>query len=212
MEDLFRDFKSWSRWHKVREVEGSWRIDDTEKLEIEGLEGSIWGTPELRLEQFGSSEGPVPNIFFFKNFTDIENMSAVSFAVSVHLLPKKHGEQAGILLYGDDMNWVKLVVEGNKRGGTMIVLASQENGDPQVVGKVDDVENDGTQAFRLSLRVMGGRTVEAAVDDAPIATSSPCTIPNCAVGMKMMPAVMAHSFGPDTWASFRGQEVMWSSS
>jgi len=206
---LAETFQNWKEWSIIREAPKSWRVDSTGVLEIEGLEGSIWGTPELRMEQFNSTEGPVSNIFCFTKFTDFGNVKLESFSVSVSFVPKSHGEQAGILLYANDLNWVKLVVEGNKTGDTMITLASQDDGNPKVLGKILNVENDGSRKFRLGLRIVEGSSVEATVDNERISTSSSCILPTGAEKFEIRPAVMGHSTGIGHWMCFTAQGVSW---
>ena len=67
-----------------------------------------------------SSSPPVENIALFP--TSLRHL-----AVTVNIPEEadmRYGDQAGILLYASDLQWVKLVVEGDKmRGCRMVVLA-----------------------------------------------------------------------------------------
>lgn len=187
-------------WSVVRESRASWRLTSEESiLEIEGMEGSIWGTPELRLSQYGSSEEPVQNIFCF------EGAPFQSFSATVCILPLKHGAQAGILVYVDDMNYIKLVVEGDKNGGTMIILAAQIDGLPSVLAKIEHVENDGSRAFCLSFNLTeDGQMLFASLDGEKILPA--CNVPS-GEGKTIKPALMAHSLGPDNWARLVNFEI-----
>jgi hypothetical protein len=76
-------------------------------------------------------------------------------------LPKQanvcYGDQAGILLYLSDSEWVKLVVEGDKQeptAGRMIVFAHMASA--QHVPVVKKWENVGSKACRLQLELRRG--------------------------------------------------------
>lgn len=158
-------------WDIIRSEPSSWRLTSRKAhnssgsttseeketqnvsiLSIFGNEGSIWGTREFRLAVFHVDEGPVKNIFLLPP----PSSSSQSLAIDVRMKPCKHGSQAGILYYIDDLNWIKLVYEGNKTNSTMLILAINLNGDASVVRKVDPlpIMNDGNQFLHLRLQVL----------------------------------------------------------
>lgn len=137
-------------WEIVREEKIGWKHDEDGALSIFGKTGSIWGTREFRLEHFHVDEPPVVNIFLAN---DGDN-SVRGFSLDVKCFPKIHGGQAGIVYYVDDLNYVKLVLEGNKSGGTMIILAVQADGEAEVSHKVGAYENDGASFHPLQLRFL----------------------------------------------------------
>lgn len=127
---------------------------------------------------------------------------AKSVSTSVVFVPKAHGAQAGVLLYSDDTCYVKLVVEGNKVGHTMIIFAVQYNSHPEVISKLQDFPNDGCPiSLQLSLTSTGlSATVNGNILEIN-QQSDVLTSIACAPGLRA--AIMAHSFELEKdWASF----------
>jgi regulation of enolase protein 1 (concanavalin A-like superfamily) len=139
-------FPTKSDWRWIREAPESWKSDGS-CLELEGLAGSIYGTPEFQEATFGQKSPLVQNILL--NSAPLKE----SVSVNVEFTPKIFGAQAGIVLYVDDDNYIKLVLEGNQTGGSMIVLGKEVNGEPNVVGKVDAVAF--TKSVSLKISVSG---------------------------------------------------------
>ena len=122
-------------------------------LHLQGVNGSIWATEAYRRKHYYKSEADVEpavkNIFIlqsdfklpprisrsccmccFSSILPLHNRMHTTnycFGISVQFIPKHYNAQAGILLYADDCNYVKLVVEGAKDSGTMVVFAIQIN-------------------------------------------------------------------------------------
>ena len=129
---------------------------------------------------------------------------ARSVEAAVSLVPRAHGAQAGVLLYEDDLNYVKLVVEGDKVGGTMIVLAAQIDGVPKVLAKLEDFPNDGT-AIALSLSAGESGELTASANEIALAGvgKDEAIAIFLASGRRLRATVMAHSFeAEEKWASF----------
>jgi regulation of enolase protein 1 (concanavalin A-like superfamily) len=68
--------------------------------------------------------------------------------VTVDMVPKSHGEQAGLFWYADDDHWVKIVVEGMKDGSAMVVMGREYGDDTDVVKKIPI---EGAAKLRLEL-------------------------------------------------------------
>lgn len=107
-------------------------------VKIFGEEGSIWGTAELRKVWFPDQESPpVSNILCTEEPISFAHNYDQSFSIEFDFVPNKHGAQAGVLLYFNDLNYVKYVIEGNRTGGTMLLVARQIAGEPKVLKKCD---------------------------------------------------------------------------
>ncbi len=106
-------------WEWVRENKGSWRILQNEGLAIHLLPGGIWNDEMQPAKNIlarewlssaydgGSSEHP-------KNPLAVE--------VRVRIRTQNWGEQAGVLLYNADDDWIKLVVECTVRASRQLIV------------------------------------------------------------------------------------------
>ena len=104
-----------------------------DSISLRTLPGSIWGTHESR-RRVGFSYSPaVSNIFVFKN---VVASTITAYSLDVQYAPSVWGDQAGILIYIDDLNWIKLVIEGNRINNVDVILAKSVDGKPDVIGKV----------------------------------------------------------------------------
>lgn len=151
-------------------------------IAIRPVAGSIWGTAAFRskaynecvsastlsrashVSSFCSSAPPVENVGLFPS-------SVTRLAVTV-CIPNEadisHGDQAGILLYSSDSQWVKLVVEGDKAAGSrMLILAKMpsnadavsEGAEPEAsVSKKWTLGCDALKPVRLQLELRRGAT------------------------------------------------------
>jgi hypothetical protein len=177
------------KWTWIREDSNHFSFANTNnELKIFGKEGSIWGTEEFRQRVFGSPGNLVENILLNDSNANSEQV----ISAEIKMFPSKYGSQAGILLYADDHNYVKFVLEGNKKNGTMIVIAEQYNGEADVRSKVDVIENDGSVFIPLTLQVIIKSEEETELRASYGAESLPPvtihTIKNAKFG------IMAHSF------------------
>jgi regulation of enolase protein 1 (concanavalin A-like superfamily) len=126
----------------VREDKNEWRIEDG-KLVVRSQSGGVWGHNNAK------------NVLLYKALP-AQDMAA---RVLVAHEPKEKYEQAGILWYIDDDNFVKLISE--QIGGKMyIVVAREVDGRGKVISKIEvpkanlelrlKVESDGvTGQWRL---------------------------------------------------------------
>ena len=126
----------------VREDKDEWRIEDN-KLVVRSQPGGVWGHNNAK------------NVLLYKALP-VQDMAA---RVLVAHKPKEKYEQAGILWYIDDDNFVKLISE-QIEGKMYIVLAREVNGRGKVISKIEvpkanlelrlKVESDGvTGQWRL---------------------------------------------------------------
>lgn len=113
------DGKLKGEWKWVRQNRDEWRIRDR-SLQLRSQPGGIWGGNNAR------------NVLLIKPETT-DNVEAV---VDVAHEPKKKWEQAGLLWYVDDDNFVKFISE-HIDGKMYAVLASEEGGRGRVFGKVE---------------------------------------------------------------------------
>lgn len=105
-------------WEWVREDKDEWRIREG-ALEVHSQFGRIWGGNDAK------------NILLFRGVKP-KNVAA---CVGVAHEPKEKWEQAGLLWYVDDDNFVKLISE-QIDGKMYVVVAREEKGRGKVVGKV----------------------------------------------------------------------------
>lgn len=126
----------------VREDKSEWRIEDGE-LVVRSQPGGVWGHNNAK------------NVLLYK-VLPVQDMAA---RVLVAHEPKEKYEQAGLLWYIDDDNFVKLISE-QIEGKMYIVLAREIKGRGKVVSKIEvpkanlelrlKVESDGvTGQWRL---------------------------------------------------------------
>jgi regulation of enolase protein 1 (concanavalin A-like superfamily) len=105
----------------------------------------------------------VENIALFPS-----SVTRLAVNVSIPHPDTRHGDQAGILLYSSDSQWVKLVIEGGKaRGSRMVVLALMPSNaddlargaEPQaMVSKKWLLESDAPKTMRLQLELKRGES------------------------------------------------------
>lgn len=119
------------RW--VREDASEWRIREG-KLEVRSQPGHIWGGNDAK------------NVLLFDGPVD----GPAEARVSVAHQPKELWEQAGLLWYADDDNFVKLISE-QIEGKMHVVIARELGGRGQVVGKLVVPASD----IQLRLKVDG---------------------------------------------------------
>ena len=106
-------------WEWVREDKSEWRIDDG-KLVVRSQFGRIWAGADAK------------NLLIFRPLKS----PAMAAVVSVAHEPKEKWEQAGLLWYVDDDNFVKLISE-QIDGKMYIVTARELDRRGKVVGKIE---------------------------------------------------------------------------
>ncbi len=122
-------------WQWVREDQAEWRIRDNQ-LEVRSQPGRIWGGNDAKNVLL---RGPLKP----------QNLAA---SVNVAHKPAEKWEQAGLLWYVDDDNFVKLISE-HIDGKMYVVTAREQGGQGTVVGKIEVPAAN----LQLRLRVQAGR-------------------------------------------------------
>ncbi len=122
-------------WKWIRVDADEWQIRDSQ-LRVRSQSGRIWGGNDAK------------NILLFQP-SNTENVEA---RVNVAHAPREKWEQAGLLWYVDDDNFVKLISE-QIDGKMYAVIAREQGGRGQVFGKVEAPSPD----MQLRLVVRSGR-------------------------------------------------------
>jgi acetyl esterase/lipase/regulation of enolase protein 1 (concanavalin A-like superfamily) len=122
-------------WQWVREDKSEWRISDNQ-LEVRSQPGRIWGGNDAK------------NVLLRRPLKPPHLAASVSVAHK----PGEKWEQAGLLWYVDDDNFVKLISE-HIDGKMYAVTAREQGGKGSVVGKIEVPSAN----LQLRLRVQAGR-------------------------------------------------------
>lgn len=127
-------------WTVVRPEKGGW-TSDGKVVQIRTLPGSLW-----------EKSNDVKNLLLRAVPSEA---TSVSVEARVSSQPATPAEQAGLVLYGDDDHYVKLVREFMD-GKTWGVMAAEESGRPRAVGQVESPgEGCGFRLVRSGSRVTG---------------------------------------------------------
>jgi regulation of enolase protein 1 (concanavalin A-like superfamily) len=185
-EDRF-DGKLADGWSWVREDKDDWRLDGG-ALRIRATPGNLW-----------EGENTARNILLRPPPKDVESFVA---EVAVTHAPVAFAEQAGLLWYADDDNYVKLVKEFYD-GKTWVVLAAERAGKAQYKESPCPAE---TVTFRLAVSgdgVVGQYRPEGAGDWTTVGQ-----FPFKAAGAKI--GLNAHHApaGSPRWAVFRNFRIL----
>ena len=106
-------------WIWVHEQSTAWKVADG-VLHLRTLPGTLWG------------EANNAHNFLLRTVDEMSNGLASRVTVTSH--PRLMGEQAGLIWYLDDDNYIKLVKE-SLDGGQWIVLAREQDGQPELIDK-----------------------------------------------------------------------------
>ena len=106
-------------WKWVHEEPGAWKVEEG-ALHLRALPGTLWG------------DANNAHNFLLRGVDFSQDGFAIQVTISNQ--PQLVGEQAGLIWYHDDDNYVKLVKE-NLEGVEWIVLAREENGQPELIDK-----------------------------------------------------------------------------
>ena len=170
-------------WSWVREAAEAWCVKEG-TLHVQTLPGTLWG-----------ERNDARNILVRPPQTAAEGLIS---EVSVYNQPVLQGEQAGLIWYVDDANYVKLVKE-SLEGSVWIVLAREENDAPALIDKVP-IASD---SARLRLSLVDGNVTGAyrASDTDDWQTVGACApLPQAAI----RPGIFTHGGPDDTerWVEF----------
>jgi hypothetical protein len=119
-------------WAWVHEQPGAWKIIDG-SLHLRTLPGTLWADAN--------------NAHNFLLRPAVNWVSGFATRVIVCNEPQLMGEQAGLIWYNDDDNYIKLVKE-SLEGEQWIVLAREEEGQPLLINKT----RISSQSAELQLR------------------------------------------------------------
>jgi len=112
-------------WSWVREDAACWKVDGG-ALKIKAQPGTIW-----------YKRNDAKNILVRKLPAAGTETAPIAIEVTVDNAPVTNAEQCGLLLYGDDSNYVKLIRECNK-GKPGIVFARESKGFPESLPPKDE--------------------------------------------------------------------------
>jgi regulation of enolase protein 1 (concanavalin A-like superfamily) len=115
-------------WEWVREDRDSWRVEDG-KLQIKAQRGTLWKADRNDAKNLLVRPWPA---------AEAGDDSFIS--VTVRFAPEQGGEQAGVMFYLGDDDYVKLVRE-SLEGKRWIVMGREEKGDGKQIAK-QAVESD----------------------------------------------------------------------
>ena len=183
-------------WEWVREDRDAWRIDK-EKLQIKAQRGTLWK----------ADRNDAKNLLVRAWPSDAADDTVL--AVTVKFAPEQGGEQAGVMFYFGDDDYVKLVRE-SLEGKRWIVMGREEKGDAKQVAK-QPVESDEVTLYlaRHGEKIEGLYTVPANPKD--LTAVGNCTLPAAPKpGTALKFGLFAHGGPPAAearWATFADLKV-----
>ena len=122
-------------WSFVREDKADWRLKDG-KLQLLAQPSNIWGKRNNKTENFLLRALPGPK---------------AAVEVTVDFNPRKEYEQAGLMIYLDDDNYIKF--DRELYGGQSCTLVLESKAKPKVVKKIPFREGP----LRLRLEISDGK-------------------------------------------------------
>ena len=122
-------------WSFVREDKADWRLKDG-KLQLLAQPSNIWGKKNNKTENFLLRALPGPK---------------AAVEVTVDFNPRKEYEQAGLMIYLDDDNYIKF--DRELYGGQSCTLVLESKAKPKVVKKIPFREGP----LRLRLEISDGK-------------------------------------------------------
>jgi regulation of enolase protein 1 (concanavalin A-like superfamily) len=174
-------------WSWVHEDRDNWEVSEG-RLRIRTQPGSLWGD---RNDAHNVLVRPAPRSL------------ALATEALVTKLPTENGEQAGLIWYQDDGNYIKLVKE-MVNDLLVIVMAREEGEDPGVVGTVSF--EPAAAELRLALetgRVTGHCREVGQTDWQAVGECDPMP----SVGLKVGLFTHGGTEGED-WAQFEAYRVL----
>ena len=133
-------------WAWVHEETSAWKIVEG-ALHLRTLPGSLWG------------EANNAHNFLLRSMTNFPD--GLATCVTVTNYPQIMGEQAGLIWYYDDDNYVKFVKE-SLEGVEWIVLAREADGQPELVNKTRiSSESAELQLVRIDGKIQGQFRISA---------------------------------------------------
>jgi regulation of enolase protein 1 (concanavalin A-like superfamily) len=183
-------------WRWVREERDAHRVEDG-KLQIRALNGTLWK----------AQPNDAKNLLVCRLPPEAGDDLAVS--VTVNFAPERGGEQAGVMFYFGDDDYVKLVRE-SLEGKRWIVMGREEKGSPQQIAKVTEEANEVTLVFRRKGGAIEGSYTVAGKDERHVIGTCPDPAAP-APDAKLHLCVFAHGGPPAAaetrWATFSNLSV-----
>ena len=157
---------------------------ENDELIIKAFPGKLWFDNDKHI--FNSTYQLPKNIMIFKDFS--LNTKNINFKINLNFTPTLYGNQAGIILYISDLDYIKLVIEGNKNEGNMLMFSIQENKISRKIYKKDPIKI--TPYYKLELNI-NNNIISAKFNDAVLEHN--ITIPSQWNVKKLYPGLMAYS-------------------
>ena len=157
---------------------------ENDELIIKAFPGKLWFDNDKHI--FNSTYQLPKNIMIFKDFS--LNTKNINFKINLNFTPTLYGNQAGIILYISDLDYIKLVIEGNKTGGNMLMFSIQENKISRKIYKIETIEI--TPYFKLEINI-NNNIITAKFNDNLLENN--ITIPTQWNVNKLYPGLMAYS-------------------
>jgi len=155
-------------WEWVRHEPAGARIKNG-ALELQAMSGSLWGKHNVARNLL-VRPSPFP--------------AGEPFAIEVRLnfAPRSQAEQAGLMIYFDDANYVKVVREWLD-GQRFIVMAVENNDEGKAVAKVPELAD--TVTLRLTYRGQHVLADYRAADGDAWKAVGRCELPAAGAGLKL---------------------------
>ena len=169
-------------WNFVREDKADWRLKDG-NLQLLAQPSNIWGKKNDKTENFLLRALPGPRF---------------TVEVTVDFIPRKEYEQAGLMLYVDDDNYIKF--DRELYGGQSCTLVLESKAKPKVVKKIPFREGK----LRLRLEIADGKVkaMVKAPDSKEWTTHGETTLPGSSDKVKVgLFALLGDAKAP-RWATF----------
>jgi regulation of enolase protein 1 (concanavalin A-like superfamily) len=170
-------------WSFVREDKTEWRLKDG-NLELLAQPTNIWGTQNDKTENFLLR--PLP-------------AGASTVEVTLDFNPEKEYEQAGLMIYLDDDNYLKF--DRELYGGQSCTLVLETGAKPNVVKKIPFREGP----LRLRLEIAGGkvRALVKAPGDRDWTAHGETTLPGSAEKLQVGLFALLGDANAPRWAKFK---------
>ncbi len=170
-------------WSFVREDKTDWRLKDG-NLEMLAQPSNIWGKANNKTENFLLRALPGPKF---------------TVEVTVDFNPRKEYEQAGLMLYVDDDNYIKF--DRELYGGQSCTLVLESKAKPKVVKKIPFREGP----LRLRLEIVDGKVkaMVKAPDGKDWTAHGETTLPGSSDKVKVGLFALQGDAKAPRWATFR---------
>ena len=182
-------------WRWVREEPDTWRVEQG-KLQIRAQRGTLWK----------AQPNDAKNLLVRSWPAEAREDAVVS--VTVRFAPERGGEQAGVMLYFGDDDYVKIVRE-SLEGKRWIVLGREEKGTPQQIDKVTEEADEVTLYLTRKGGEIEGAYAVAGTDARQVVGRCPA-VAAPAAETPLQVCLFAHGGPPAAearWATFSNLRV-----